>query len=336
MNKRILFALNDIEWATFFPGASADVVRSLSDEIKSINTTGLSDDDWRTVISEFKPKIIVAAWKTPALPADVISLSGNELEYICYLPGSIRKLITAELIEAGLKITNWGNVISRVVAECGLMLAIASLRRVGHWQVAMHKEGGWKTPETMFCSLFERRVGLHGFGSISQALVHLLKPFDVKIATYSPSVPASVLEEFGVERAETLEDLFSQNDVIIELAALTPKNVGLVTEDLLRLIPEGGAFVNIGRGAVVDEAALARVAAEGKIQVGLDVYGKEPLPLDSPFRGMRNVVLLPHLGGPTIDRRQDSGRLAIANIKRFFAGEELEASISAEVYSRST
>lgn len=336
MNKRILFALSEIEWATFFPSGMADQVKRLGTEVKCLDPSALTEEAWRTALAEFKPTVLVAAWKTPTIPHDFESLTEGALEYICYLAGSVRNLVSVEHLEAGLKLTNWGNVISRVVAECGLMLAIAALRRAGGWQLAMHQEGGWKTPENISGSLFERRVGIHGFGAISQALARLLQPFDVHISTYSPSVPDSILEEFGVSRAETLEDLFSQHDVIFELAALTPKNFGIVTESLLRSIPDGGAFVNIGRGAVVDEEALVRVAAEGKLQIGLDVYTTEPLPVDSPFRGMRNIVLLPHLGGPTTDRRQDSGRLAIVNIERFFAGEELHAMVSPGVYARST
>lgn len=336
MSNRILFILNEIEWKTFFPGESADTVKSLGDTILSLDSATTSEDEWRAALKEFKPRIIVSAWKSPMLPEDVFALTENSLEYVCYLPGSVKKLVTSQHLADGLKLTNWGNVISRVVAECGLMLAIAALRRAGHWQVAMHKEGAWKTPQTVFNSLFERKVGIHGFGAISQALTVLLKPFDVEISTFSPSVPDELLKEKGVKRAETLEDLFSQNDVIFELAGLTPKNVGIVTEELLRSIPEGGAFINIGRGAVVDEEAQDRVAAEGKIQFGLDVYGVEPLPEDSPLRGNPNVTMLPHLGGPTLDRRQDSGRLAIQNIKSFLAGGELEAIITKEVFDRST
>jgi phosphoglycerate dehydrogenase-like enzyme len=336
MEKKILFVLNEIEWATFFPGVSADTVKGLGEEIHLVDPTELSEEAWRRELSEFQPRILVAGWKTPALPEDVSELTGSKLAYVCYLAGSVRKLMTQEHLEAGLVVTNWGNIISRTVAECGLMLAIGALRRAAYWQLGMHLEGAWKTPQTVTGSLFERKVGIHGFGAISQALTSLLQAFEVEISTYSPSVPDSLLESHGVKRAKSLEDLFSQNDVIFELAALTPKNRGIVTEKLLRMIPEGGAFVNIGRGAVVDEEALARVASEGKIQIGLDVYGNEPLPKDSPFRGMRNVMMLPHLGGPTTDRRQDSGRLAIANIKRFYEGNDLEAVISPEVYARST
>jgi phosphoglycerate dehydrogenase-like enzyme len=113
-----------------------------------------------------------------------------------------------------------------------------------------------------------------------------------------------------------MERLFSDNDIIVELAPLIPETVGTVTEAHLRLIRPGGVFINVGRGAVVDEAALLRVAAEGKIQVGLDVFTQEPLPKESGFRGLRNVTLTPHLAGPTTDRRRDAGGLAVGQPAR--------------------
>ena len=336
MDRRILLVLDEIEWKTFFPTHAAARALPLELHQRAVDPTALPPETWAALLADYQPDILLGAWKCPPVPREYHTLTGGRLRYVCYLAGSVRHLITAAHLEQGLIVSNWGNTIARTVAECGLMLAIAALRRMSHWQRAMHDEGGWKTPETVTGSLFERKVGLHGFGAISQALVRLLQPFEVEISTYSPSVPDQLLAEFNVRRAATLEDLFTHNDVIIELAALTPKNTRCVTEAHLRMIPEGGVFVNVGRGKVVDEAALARVAAEGNIQVGLDVYGDEPLPLDSPFRGMRNVVLFPHLGGPTTDRRQDSGRLALQNIRAFLAGEALEAAISPTVYARAT
>lgn len=335
-STRILYSLTANEWETFFPGALRDELLALADESRSIDPLEVSTEAWRKLLEEFRPSIIVSAWRTPAIPEDVGKLTAGAFGYFCYLAGSVKKHITLEHLKGGITVSNWGGVISRTVAEQGLMLAIATLRRANHWALSMHHEKAWKTPETIFYSLFERRVGIHGFGNISRELVRLLKPFDCRVSTFSPSVPDELLAEHGVARAETLEGLFAQNDVIIELAALTPATEGIVTESLLRSIPEGGVFVNIGRGAVVDEQALAEVAREGRIQIGLDVFGEEPLPADSPFRGNKNVMLMPHLGGPTTDRRQDSGRLAVANIRRFIAGGELEAEITPEVFARAT
>jgi len=209
------------------------------------------------------------------------------------LAGSVRKLVPRELVAQGVLVTNWGNSIAATVAECALMLILMALRRASYWAIAMHREGAWKDKSTMTQSLRGRRVGLHGFGAISQALVPMLKPFTDQIQTCSPHVPDDILAAHGVKRVNSLEELFSTSEVLVELAAATPENYHAVKEAHLRLIPEGGVFVNVGRGCVTDEAALVRVAREGKIQIALDVFEQEPLPPDSHFRTLPNITLLP-------------------------------------------
>ena len=87
---------------------------------------------------------------------------------------------------------------------------------------------------------------------------------------------------------------------------------------------------------MVAEAALLRVAREGRIQVGLDVFADEPLPIDSAFRGLRNVTLTPHLAGPTTDRRRDAGAFGLRNLKAYVAGDPLEAVVTPIVFDRSS
>jgi phosphoglycerate dehydrogenase-like enzyme len=332
----VLVALTDKEWADFFPPPLHAELRGLFPRLKRIDPCGLDAAAWERLLLAEQPQVLIACWKTPPLPADLFSRLGVPLRYVCYLAGSVRKLVPDSLIEQGLLVSNWGNAISRVVAECGLMMAIACLRRATQWTLDMHLHGAWKDDTLVSCSLFERRVGLHGFGVIARDLRRLLLPFEVPVMTYSPSVPDHLLEECQVTRAHSLEQLFRESDVVFELAALTPANRHMVSEEHLRLLPDGGVFVNIGRGAVVDEDAILRVAREGNIQFALDVFEQEPLPADHPFRGIPNIMLLPHLGGPTIDRRQDCARLALRNLRAFLAGEPLEALINPEVYVRTT
>jgi phosphoglycerate dehydrogenase-like enzyme len=109
-----------------------------------------------------------------------------------------------------------------------------------------------------------------------------------------------------------------------------------VQEKHLRLIRPGGIFVNVGRGAIVDEDALHRVASEGTIQFGLDVFAHEPLPVDSPLRGLRNVSLTPHIAGPTTDRRRDAGAFAVANLAAYAGGNPLRGLVTPEVYDIAT
>lgn len=334
---RIAIVLDPWERETFLPAAVIRELESISTDLHSVEPGSLEGATaWIDWLAETAPEILVSGWMTPALPEDTLERV-PELKYVCHLAGSVKGTVSNGLLEQGLLVSNWGNSVARTVAECGLMLAIASLRRVSHWSIQMHRHGGWKVRESVGTgSLFGRKVGLHGFGVIARELTRLLEPFKVPVMTYSPSVPDTLLTEYGVERAPDLETLFSHNDVIVELAALTERNRGMVTERLLRSIPAGGAFVNIGRGAVVDEAALARVARDGHIRVALDVYEKEPLPEDSPLRGLDEVVLLPHLGGPTEDRRQDAAWFGLDNIRRYLDGMPLEAQVTPEVYQRTT
>ncbi len=332
-STKTVVILTKAEREEFFPAPLDRELETLFPEVEWVDAPLSNASDWEDLLRTARPTIVIGAWETPTLPAD-IDLAP---EYLCFLCGSVRKYVPRELIEQGLVVTNWGGVISDTVAECTLLLMLSCMRRSTKWALAMHTQGAWKEgrhPDTQ--SLFERRVGLHGLGAIGRELVALLKPFKVQISAYSPSVPDSVYKEMGVTRAASLDELFSTSDVLVELAPAKPENHHLVDERLLRMLPEGASFVNVGRGMVVDEEALGRIAQEGRLQIGLDVYQQEPLPADSPFRGLPNVNLLPHLGGPTRDRRKECGKLGLQNLRRYLNGEPLENLITLDVYDRAT
>jgi len=335
-SSKILVYINALEKKTFLPDPVWASLEALDAELVLRDSTDTGTEDLAECLREIQPDVLISAWSTPRLPEAEAEHVLEHLKVMTHLPGSLKKVLPRVYLEKGLLATNWAGSISRTISECALMLILCSLRRTAQWQLEMHPEDGWKTTKTRFLSLFERRVGIHGFGAIGQALVPLLKPFNVQISAYSPSVPEEVFADLGVHKCETLEELFSGSDVLVELAPSTPKYYHSVTEELLRMLPEDGVFVNVGRGATVDEAALARVAKEGYLQVGLDVYEEEPLPAGSPLRGLKNVCLLPHIGGPTIDRRQDAGKHAVSIINDWLQGTPPEGAVSAEAYDRAT
>lgn len=337
--KSVLIALSEAEEADFFPPELKVRLDAMPVRQTVVRWSGAAPDSVIGKLREIRPDALLCAWSCPSLPEDLAIGAPDGLQYVGYLAGSVRKLVPRPLLERGLAVANWGNSVSRTVAECGLLLTLMAMRRASHWTIAMHRDGGWKDGlRTVTQSLFGRSIGLHGFGYIAQQMVPLLRPFGGRISAYSPNVPDKIFAEHGVERAASLEELFAGNDVIVELAAYSPKNHHIVTEKLLRSIRPGGVFVNIGRGAVVDEAALARVARErtDDLEIALDVYETEPLPKDSPLRGLRNVALLPHIAGPTKDRRRDSTALALDNLDKFIRGEKIADTITPELYDRST
>ncbi len=327
----ILALLTPQEIAEFLPEPLLGRLRAIA-RFEVVDPSAHPADSFQQLLAGAHPEILLTCWKTPALPEKLPA----GLRYVCHLAGSVKKVATREHITGGLLVTNWGGSISRIVAEWALFHILSSLRRATHWSFVMHRAGGWKDGNTESASLFGRRVGLHGFGLVARELVRLLQPFGCAISAFAPDVDAATEARYGVRRAASLDDLFANHDIIVELAPLIPATTGSVTERHLRLIPRGGVFVNVGRGAVVDEAALARVAQEGQVNLGLDVFTVEPLPADSGLRGLPNVTLTPHLAGPTTDRRCDAGAFAVANILAYAEGRPLQALITPEVYDTST
>jgi SSS family solute:Na+ symporter len=329
---RLVVAASAPEIAGFLPGALWDEVRRLGAPCLLLPPAGPDYAAYDRELEALDPEVLVAGWSTPPLPARL----PPHLRYVCYLAGSVKKLLTREHLEGGLVVTNWGGAISRVVAECALMLTLAALRRCGHWIPAMHGAGAWKEGRAETASLFGRKVGLHGFGRVARQMIPLLQPFGVEIGICAPETDPGLYAAHGASRVATLEALFSDHDVIIEVAPLNAATAGIITESLLRRIRPGGVFVNVGRGGVVDEAALARVARENRILIALDVYAAEPLATHSELRGLPNVILLPHLAGPTTDRQRDAGEMSLRNLRAYAEGRGLEAVITPEIFDISS
>jgi phosphoglycerate dehydrogenase-like enzyme len=233
-------------------------------------------------------------------------------------------------------VSNWGGIVAETVAEAALGMIIAALRRTQEFGDLMHRQKGWEWAPNRTLSLFDRRVGIHGFGLVVRRLLPLLKSFRCSVMIYAAGVPETWFAECKVRKASMLEELFDWSDVVVEAEALTPSNYGIINEKLLRRLHPGDVFVNIARGGLVDEAALAAVAADSEIRVALDVFQEEPLSPTSPLRGMSHVLLTPHVAGPTEDRYPLCGEQALNNLERYLRGDCVESEVTLSVYDRST
>lgn len=321
-------ALPPGELQSFLPGSLAGDLHALASEVRTIDTNG----NFVSTLADSASEVLVAGWGTPPLPESL----PPSLRYVCYLAGSVKQLVMRRHLEAGLLVTNWGGSISRTVAEGALWHILNGLRRSTHWTLSMHVDRAWQPNHVKTASLFGRRVGIHGFGRVARELIALLRPFGCAVTVSAPDLDARGARDHGIAAAISLESLFVDNDVIVEVAPLNAATRGSVTGAMLAHLPPGSVFVNVGRGAVVDETALVRVAQEGRVYFGLDVFTHEPLSADSPLRGLRNVSLTPHLAGPTHDRFVDAGTFALANLRAFAEGRPLQAVVTPDIYDAST
>lgn len=334
--EHVLFVLSPAESALFFSARPRVGFRGVRESW--IDAEALSAVQWEETLRRVRPSILVTAWSCPTLPLGWALEVDCPLRYVCSVTGGVRSRIPRVLIERGLLVTNWGGEVSRAVAEHAILLVLALLRGLPRWREMMEKQASMfeMMPALRSRTLHGKRVGLHGFGGVARCLVGFLRPYDVEISAYSEGVPAGHFEEFGVHRCESLEELFSESEVLIECEGLNPRSAGSVSAEVLDLLPQDALFVNVGRGAVADEFALARLAREGRIRVGLDVFHHEPLDPRSALRNHPNILLSPHVAGPTWETYPLCGAGALKRLQSYLRGETPENRVTLEIYDRAT
>ena len=335
--ERILFALSAKEREKIFPhglGEFPDSGRCAWVEPEDFPT----NEEWVQHLTEFRPTVLVSCWTTPPLPASLLFTDSLPLRYLCHTTGSVKAIVPREFIAQGGFVTNWGNLVSHAVAEHALLLILASLRNLSQWHPTLKSNPyDWGSGQALKTkSLRGKKVGIHGFGGIACELIQLLESFDVKCMAFSQNVPPSYMEQKGATSCRDLKDLFRENDIIVECEALTPESTNTVTEEHFRLMPQDAVFVNVARGAIVDEDALARCVITGHIRAASDVFRTEPLPEDSVFRNKPGMIISPHIGGPTGDDYPQCGEFALSNIFRYLNRAPLEGTVTLEIYDRST
>lgn len=327
---RILVALTCRECELFF-GTAAMPWGERLDEAE------LTPASWSAALERRQPDALVTGWSTPPLPEAWLLRPDCSLRYVCHVAGSVRALVPRSFIAGGGLVTNWGDHVSRQVAEHGLLLALAALRHAGQWRSFITRDPGVRRIEELGTrTLFGQRVGLHGFGAVARALLPLLAPFSVSVAAFSAGVPPEFMAAVGVRPCGSLEELFAKSDVLFECEALTPATERSVSTRVLARLPDDAVFVNVARGRLVDDAALQREARSGRLRVALDVVANEPLTAASPYVADGCVILSPHIGGPTLDRYQECGRLALMNLDAFLHGRTPPGAISLAAYDRAT
>lgn len=292
--------------------------------------------EWPEIIRSLRPEIIVSCWSTPRLPEEAIDCG---VKYLCHLTGTVRHVVSRSFIERGGIVTNWGGIAAPQVAEHALLLALSALRNQPQWRhVAATLQRGSPHPviQVGTRTLLGRRIGIHGFGHIARELVRLLQPFGVQIAAYSKGVPRRLMESLNVTPCESLRDALAHAEVFFECEALTVDSCGSIGREELALLPDGAVFVNVGRGKVLDEEALYQEVARDRLRVAVDVTASDQSIADSRLLQLPQVIVSPHIGGPTKDRFAACTELALRNLEHYRRGEPLESVVTAEIYDRST
>ncbi|MCW3095563.1 MAG: Hydroxypyruvate reductase [Chthonomonadaceae bacterium] len=179
-----------------------------------------------------------------------------------------------------------GGILGMMLALTRRLLVKDRLVREGRWQERAHYQG---------MEIAGKTLGIVGFGGAGRQLRRLVAPFAMKVLAYDPYVPDAVLEAEGVQRTESLGELFSRSDCISIHCLLNEQTRGLINRDLFRLMKPTAYFFNAARGPIVNENDLIAALQSGSLAgAGLDVFEQEPPAPDNPLLKMENVLLTPH------------------------------------------
>jgi D-3-phosphoglycerate dehydrogenase len=226
----------------------------------------------------------------------------------------------------GIAVVNTPGANAQSVAELAIGLMLACARRLTEADRAVRSDDfGWRYRQESF-ELQGRTLGVVGFGHISKRVAALGHAFGMKVIGWSSRANPADMAAEGIQPVADLDDLCAASDVLT-LHAL-PGPTPLFDAARFDRIKPGAILVNTGRGALIDEPALAHALTSGRLgAAGLDVFTVEPLPADSVLLGAPNLVFAPHVGGATADAldrtAKDVARKVLAVLGRPVAEDPL-------------
>ncbi|KIU32820.1 2-hydroxyacid dehydrogenase [Methylobacterium radiotolerans] len=198
-----------------------------------------------------------------------------------------------------------------------LILGLA--RHVAPESLTLRAGGPWQS--TIGTDLAGATLGVLGLGKIGTRVAEIGRAFGMRVIAWSPNLDDARAAAAGVERAASKEALLEASDVVTIHLVLGDRTRGLLGAAELRRMRRDAFLVNTSRAPIVDQAGLLQALEEGWIAgAGLDVFETEPLPADSPFRRLPNVLALPHLGYVSRSNYRTFFTQAVEDIEAWLAG----------------
>jgi phosphoglycerate dehydrogenase-like enzyme len=299
-------------------------------DASAVDLTALPDDVLEQV------EIVLGSWGCNLLD-DALLARMPKLRLLAYAAGTVKFTVTPATWEHGVVVSSAAAANAVPVAEFTFAAVVMIGKDVFRVRDALRETRG-RAPvigvgPTGELGTRGMRVGLIGASSIGRLVIERLATIDVEMAVADPYLDDAEAERLGVTRME-LDELFTWADVVSVHAPELPSTRHLVDADRLARMHDGAWLVNTARGSLVDTDALTRECVARRLNALIDTPDPEPLPADSPLYDLPNVVLTPHVAGSLGSEVSRMGDLAVAEIRRFVAGDALAHEVRAEDLDR--
>ncbi len=258
------------------------------------------------------------------------------LKAACNLAVGYNNMDLAACTAHGVVATNTPDVLNDTTADLAFALLLAAARRVteaerwlrsGSWQ-------GWRNDQMLGQDVHHATLGIVGMGNIGQAIARRARGFDMRIVYHNRGrLPVELERALDARRLE-LDELLAQSDHVCLALPYSAQTHHLVDARRLALMKRTAILVNIGRGGLVDDAALVEALQARRIAgAGLDVFEGEPR-LHPGLMALDNVALTPHIGSASRATRERMGQIAAGNLEAALAGRRPPNLLNPEVWER--
>jgi phosphoglycerate dehydrogenase-like enzyme len=268
---------------------------------------------------------------TPFVDRDVFP-AATRLRWVQSPAVGVGSLMFPELLASPVVVTSARGIRARAIAEHVIGVTIALARRLPaamRAQAARHwAQNELEGPASSVRSLDGMRMGIVGLGSIGMEIVKLASPFGIRVSgirrrpSGSPGSPIAGVDD--VLPPERLPELLDKSDVVVLAVPHTPETKQLIGRVEIERMKRGAFLVNIARGKLIDDSAVADALRDGRLGgAALDVFTREPLEASSPYWDLPNVIVTPHTSGAMQDYWTPLVALFSENLRRFEKDEPL-------------
>ncbi|TKH17632.1 hydroxyacid dehydrogenase [Bacillus wiedmannii] len=225
--------------------------------------------------------------------------------------------------EKGIAVTNTPKVSTEATAELTFALLLAAARRIPEGDTLCRTTGfnGWAPLFFLGREVHGKTIGIIGLGEIGKAVAKRAKAFGMNVLYTGPNRKPEAESELEATYV-TLEELLQTADFITINCAYNPKLHHMIDDEKFKMMKKTAYIVNASRGPIMNEAALAHALKTNEIEgAALDVFEFEPK-ITEELKGLKNVVLAPHVGNATFETRDAMAEMAVRNILAVLKGEE--------------
>ena len=256
--------------------------------------TGLSKDELAAIIGDYDALAVRSETK---VTAEIIA-AANKLKIIGRAGVGVDNIDVEAATNRGILVVNSpeGNTLAAAELTVAMLLALA--RNIAPADQTL-RGGKWDRKKYMGSEVYGKTLGVVGLGKIGREVVSRLQAFGMSILGYDPYLKPEQAESLGIKLVD-LDTLYKESDYITVHVPKTKETTGMINADKIALMKPTVRLINVARGGIMDEAAVAEAAKSGRIAgAAIDVFTTEPAPADNPLLGIPNVLTTPHLGAST-------------------------------------